>query len=79
MVEADAQRHSELERFRGSSFGTPWIGDLDGDGRMEMILSTFRPGGFRLERRDLSSPTPPHISWGAYLGTLGDGHFVPAD
>jgi len=77
MVDTMNQRSHELERFRGSSFGTPWIGDLDGDGRMEMVLSTFRPGGFRLERRDLSSPVPPQIGWGAYLGTRGDGHFVP--
>ncbi len=76
MFRTPTQESVELERFRGSSFGTPWIGDLDGDGRMEMLLTTFRPNGFRLERRDLSSPAPPQVTWGGYLGTQGDGHLV---
>lgn len=76
MFDPNARSLVELERFRGSSFGTPWVGDLDGDGRLEMLLSTFRPNGFRLERRDLSSPVPEVIRWGGYLGTRGDGHLV---
>lgn len=76
MFDPIARRLIELERFPGSSFATPWVGDLDGDGRLEMLLSTFRPSGFRLERRDLSSAAPEVVRWGGYLGTGGDGHLA---
>jgi len=57
---------------------SPWLGDLDGDGLLEMITSISHLGGenseWRTARYDLDLPAPPTVSWGGYLGTHGDGH-----
>lgn len=65
-------------------FSTPWIGDLDDDGYLDIVhcqyyhrsdLLSFL--GMRIKRID----TPVRINnkpvWGAYRGSRGDGLFLP--
>lgn len=62
---------------------TPWIGDLDGNGSMEMIYSAVkyqdinfnlaRPLGLLIGRKAL--PAGASIRWGAYMGSNGNGKF----
>ena len=58
----------------------PWIGDLDGDGLLELVTNTADltglSGEWKTERFDLDVAAPPSVSWGSYLGTHGDGRFV---
>jgi len=75
-----------IDQMRGfkNIFSTPWIGDLDGDGYLDIIhcqyfhntvLTAFL--GMRIKRID----TPIRIKnppvWGAYMGSQGDGLFQP--
>ncbi len=72
----------------GRTPSTPWVGDLDGDGKLDWLHAHMRPptGGpqqadhsfeaaitWALERRKLSDQMPQRVAWGAYLGTHGDG------
>lgn len=72
----------------GRTPSTPWIGDLDGDGRPDWLHAIMTPPEdsaqradhsfeaavrWRLERRQLEGHVPRRIAWGAYLGTAGDG------
>jgi outer membrane protein assembly factor BamB len=62
---------------------TPWVGDLNGDGKMEVLCSAM---DFRNFNNDIDSPkalrmkliaTPfrirKKITWGSYMGTSHDG------
>lgn len=72
----------EAEGFK-NIFSTPWIGDLDGDGYLDIIYCQYFHQsdllsflGMRIKRID----TPVHIrkkvAWGAFLGSNGDGVFA---
>lgn len=61
-------------------FSTPWIGDLDDDGYLDVIsclyyhrsyLLSFM--GMRVKRIALPIRMKKEVSWGAYMGTSGDG------
>ncbi|MCB9519257.1 MAG: PQQ-binding-like beta-propeller repeat protein, partial [Myxococcales bacterium] len=60
-----------------ASVGAGWVGDLDGDGRLEWVTMSFREtesgGQWLIERRDLGAPSEPAPRWGAYLGSDGTG------
>ncbi|RDV16245.1 hypothetical protein DXT99_06125 [Pontibacter diazotrophicus] len=64
---------------------TPWIGDMDGDGKMEIVNTTIELNG---QRNDIDRPTnlrvfhvkTPYtvnkdIKWGGYMGSNYDGIF----
>jgi outer membrane protein assembly factor BamB len=64
-------------------FSTPWIGDLDGDGYLDIIhcqyyhrgdLLTFL--GMRVKRIDLGIEVKSDVVWGAYMGSRGEGIFA---
>ena len=66
-------------------FSTPWIGDLDGDGYLDIIycqyfhhsdLTSFL--GMRIRRIDLPVKIKKPVIWGAYMGSNGDGVFDAA-
>ncbi len=71
----------------GTNLGsTAWIGDLEGDGTLEMIYSqhsnsnAVKPNsGFFLRRKNLSAPTPESIAWGGYMGTYSNGAYLLYD
>ena len=63
-------------------FSTPWIGDLDGDGYLDIIycqyfhysdLTAFL--GMRIKRIDTPVRIKKKVIWGAYMGSKGDGIF----
>ena len=65
-----------------TSFSSPWIGDLDDDGRLDLItvVSSYQQDGSTVVRRYvLPFDTPATISWGAYLGSGGDGRLLGSD
>jgi hypothetical protein len=63
-------------------FTTPWIGDLDGDGYLDIVhcqyfhhsyLLSFL--GMRVKRIATPIRMRDRARWGAYMGTNGDGVF----
>jgi outer membrane protein assembly factor BamB len=63
-------------------FSTPWIGDLDGDGYLDLIHCQYFSHsdilsflGMRVKRIDTSVKIRKKITWGAYMGSKGDGIF----
>lgn len=63
-------------------FSTPWIGDLDNDGYLDVIycqyfhysnLVSFL--GMRIKRIDIPVRIKKPVLWGAFLGSKGDGVF----
>ncbi len=65
---------------------TPWIGDLDQDGRMDLVYTYITDtvkyipfNGMKIVRKELNVPAN-NISWGSYMGTQTDGiyHTRPA-
>lgn len=64
---------------------TPWVGDADGDGKMEIVSTTIDLNG---QRNDIDRPTnlrvyhlntpyqaTKEIKWGGYMGSNYDGVF----
>jgi hypothetical protein len=65
-------------------FSTPWIGDLDDDGYLDIVhcqyyhrsdLLSFL--GMRIKRIDTPIRINNKPEWGAYRGSRGDGLFLP--
>jgi outer membrane protein assembly factor BamB len=59
---------------------TPWIGDMDGDGFMDIIFShatnikkTYAFDGMQINKVVTSIPIKKEIRWGAYMGSNYDG------
>jgi hypothetical protein len=64
-------------------FSTPWLGDLDDDGYLDIVhCQYFHYGdlmlflGMRLKRIDTPIRIRERPFWGAYMGTNGDGVFL---
>ncbi len=88
LIAIDFKRHSfrVIDQTSGfkNIFSTPWIGDLDGDGYLDIIhcqyyhrgdLLTFL--GMRVKRIDLGIEVKKDVVWGAYMGSRGEGIFAP--
>lgn len=66
-----------------AAFGTPWVGDLDCDGVIDLVYSRRVISGETVDsgvdseiiRLRLNAVAPARAHWGAYLGTSYDGHF----
>lgn len=88
-VEADTQQMYVLDAarielhplgtaFSQTAFSAPWLGDLDGDEKLDLVVtassyqSSGNPAG--VHRLALDWTTPDPVSWGGYLGTDGTGH-----
>ena len=64
-------------------FSTPWIGDLDNDGYLDIIYCQYFHHsnllsflGMRIKRIDTAVKIKKKVLWGAYLGSEGDGVFT---
>jgi hypothetical protein len=63
-------------------FSTPWIGDLDNDGYLDIIYCQYYHYadlvaflGMRIKRIDTSVRLKKPVLWGSFLGSKGDGVF----
>jgi len=59
-----------------TSMASPWIGDLDNDGLLDLLVtqSAYQDAGsYVLQRFSLPMTTPTSVSWSGYLGTNGNG------
>ena len=63
-------------------FSTPWIGDLDNDGYLDIIYCQYFHHsdllsflGMRIKRIDTPVRINKTVQWGAYLGSNGNGVF----
>jgi outer membrane protein assembly factor BamB len=65
-------------------FSTPWIGDIDGDGYLDLVhcqyfnhsdLLSFL--GMRIKRIDLPIKMKKRPVWGSYMGSEGNGVYRP--
>jgi len=75
------QTIDQQKRFK-NVFSTPWIGDIDDDGYMDVVhcqyfhhtdLLNFL--GMRIRRIATPVKMKDDVVWGAYMGTRGDGVF----
>jgi hypothetical protein len=73
-----------IEQSRGfkNIFSTPWIGDLDNDGHLDIIYCQYFHHsdilsflGMRIKRIDTPIKIKNKVTWGAYLGSEGNGVF----
>lgn len=59
--------------------GSPWVGDLDGDGCLDLLLPRHSSDSSDalVTRFRVAAPVPASISWSGYLGTQLDSIFRP--
>ena len=67
-------------------FSTPWIGDIDSDGFLDIIYCQYYHHsdllsflGMRIKRIDTPVRIKKNVLWGAFLGSNGDGVFRGRD
>jgi outer membrane protein assembly factor BamB len=69
--------HALSDPLAQTTFSSPWLGDIDGDGELDLITtaSAYQSSGpARVERFILvGTHVPGTVSWGGYLGTAGTG------
>lgn len=78
-ITRNVQVVDQMQGFK-NIFSTPWIGDLDGDGYLDIIeCQYYHRGmllsflGMRIKRIDTQVPVRTTVAWGAYMGSAGDG------
>ena len=68
-----------LTEIPGVMLSTPWLGDIDNDGLLDIVFGYnnlgFDATSHTLQRIEFDAETPERISWAAYQGTDYDGIF----
>jgi len=85
LISIDFKKHEinvidRAEKFK-NIFSTPWIGDLDDDGYIDIVYSQYYSEssyltsflGMRIRRISSSIRMKKPVIWGAYMGSAGDG------
>lgn len=83
-IDFSENKNFTIDQTKGMKniFTTPWIGDIDGDGFLDLVhcqyfshsdLLSFL--GMRVKRIDLPIRHRKSPKWGAYMGAKGDGIF----
>jgi hypothetical protein len=72
---------SEIQRG-GNISTTPWIGDLDNDGMLDIVYchgtnprKSYTFDGMQVHRIATEIPIKKKIVWGSYMGSFYDGVF----
>ena len=73
-------------KIGGNISTTPWIGDLDGDGLLDILYchgtnlrKSYSFDGMQVNRISTDIPIKKKINWGSYMGTYYDGIFHEHD
>lgn len=86
-IEFRNQKVNVIDQNKGfkNIFSTPWIGDLDGDGYLDIVHCQYYSHsdllsflGMRVKRIDTPVKVTKAPVWGAYMGSKGDGLFPVA-
>ncbi len=87
LISIDFSNHSfqVIDQTTGfkNVFSTPWLGDLNNDGYLDLIhCQYYHRGdllsflGMRVKRIDIGVEIKRDVTWGAYMGSKGEGLFV---
>jgi outer membrane protein assembly factor BamB len=76
-IHVDEQRIETLARFDGMAVATPWVGDADGDGKLEIFAASYRAFRGTMFRFNSIFDAPEKVSWGAYFGSDYSSRFEP--
>ena len=87
LISIDFKRHSfrVIDQTKGfkNVFSTPWLGDLDDDGHLDLVhCQYYHRGnvlsflGMRVKRIDLPVEIKNNVVWGGYMGSNGEGIFA---
>lgn len=84
----DTIYHTGPRHFGANVASTPWLGDMDNDGLIEIIycneinpfdlLSITFKEGLKMSKMKTSARSAQPVAWGAYMGTGYDGVFRSA-
>jgi outer membrane protein assembly factor BamB len=84
MIDFRSNEVSQLgDGYTGSNISsTPWIGDMDGDGLMDIIFchetnpqKSYTFDGMEVHRMATGIPLTTPVHWGSYMGSFYDGIF----
>lgn len=79
-LDIPSRRLVAIQALDGFATSTPALGDVDGDGTLDLVLGSSVYSEFGaswvLARLSLGVAAPARIGWGAYLGSAHDGHFI---
>ncbi len=77
------RQFSEQKKVKNLS-STPWVGDMDGDGLLDVVYCVqantakiIEFYGMAMIRQEVRHKLNLKPHWGAYMGSLGDGVFQP--
>ncbi len=83
VIDFKTNRLQEIEQLKGfkNIFSTPYIGDLDHDGYLDIVHSQFFSPtndlltfiGMRIKRIATTIKMSKAVKWGGYMGSKGDG------
>jgi len=73
---AHRQAHAWSMPLGGFAPGSPWVGDLDGDGCLDLLLPRHSDepdtNDGLITRFKVAASAPATVSWGGYFGTRFD-------
>ena len=87
-IDFTTKTHQVIDQTRGfrNVFSSPWIGDLDGDGYLDIVYNLFNHSndlrrflGMSVKRISTHIKVKDPVKWGAYMGSNGDGIYVVND
>ena len=87
-IDFKSGEHYNIDQADGMKniFSTPWIGDIDGDGFLDLVHAQYFNHsdplsflGMRIKRIDLPVKMRKNPAWGSFLGSGGDGVFRPTN